>query len=166
MLLDGDARVEHSVASDRYTYVQVARGEVALNGAPLQGSGHYYPVTAAPGYQEATNACSPGAAWKSQSTPRPGTQTSFSPLNINGSIFRSQGGTAASCKRFFKLRRGRSQSGLRRSPPLLSRTITGYSVSFLRLMPAPSAGVNFNTPFNSERTSCFSPSHGMHQSGE
>lgn len=36
VLLDGNERVEHSVASDRYIYVQVARGEVALNGVPLQ----------------------------------------------------------------------------------------------------------------------------------
>jgi redox-sensitive bicupin YhaK (pirin superfamily) len=36
VLLDGNERVEHPTASDRYIYVQVARGEVSLNGVPLQ----------------------------------------------------------------------------------------------------------------------------------
>jgi redox-sensitive bicupin YhaK (pirin superfamily) len=35
-LLDGNERVEHSIASDRYIYVQVARGEVSLNSVSLQ----------------------------------------------------------------------------------------------------------------------------------
>jgi redox-sensitive bicupin YhaK (pirin superfamily) len=35
-LLDGKERVEHSVASDRYIYLQVARGEVSLNNVSLQ----------------------------------------------------------------------------------------------------------------------------------
>ena len=36
VLLDGNERVEHPVAPDKYIYVQVARGEVSLNGVPLQ----------------------------------------------------------------------------------------------------------------------------------
>lgn len=35
-LLDGNERVEHSIASDRYVYVHIARGKVSLNGVPLQ----------------------------------------------------------------------------------------------------------------------------------
>jgi quercetin 2,3-dioxygenase len=35
-LLDGNERAEHSNAPDRYVYVQVARGEVSLNGVSLQ----------------------------------------------------------------------------------------------------------------------------------
>jgi quercetin 2,3-dioxygenase len=38
-LLDGDERAEHSVALDRYSHIQAARGEVALNDVPLQVPG-------------------------------------------------------------------------------------------------------------------------------
>ena len=39
VLLDGNEQVERSLAQDRYVYVHVARGDVALNDTPHAGDG-------------------------------------------------------------------------------------------------------------------------------
>ena len=73
----------------------------------------------------------------------PGAHTRSSPQKTRGRRSRLQGGTRVSCSRFFNVRRGRLQSGCRRSPP--PRRDDDRPSARLAVTPSPA-------PFHDEST--------------